>query len=233
MNAKSDPGVLVQLDHVAKSFPGPEPGSVVPVLSGINLTLHQGTATAILGPSGSGKSTLLQIIGALDLPTSGTVSFEGQPLAGRSETELAAFRNRKVGFVFQAHHLLPQCSAFENVLIPAIASGGPGADAKRVQRARELLHRVGLGHRLDHLPGQLSGGERQRVALVRALINEPRLLLADEPTGALDRQSSDTLATLLLELNREHALTLLVVTHSPALAARMQQTVTLEDGRLT
>lgn len=219
---------LLEFRDVFKAYPGPQP---VPVLLGASLSLARGESVAIVGPSGSGKSTILNLLGTLDLPDRGTITFDGRDLTKLDAKELAALRNRQIGFIFQSHHLLPQCSVLENVLLPTLA------DAKRTtsdteQRARTLLDRVGLGHRLDHLPGKLSGGERQRVAVVRALINRPALLLADEPTGALDRASATNLGQLLVDLNREEGVTLVVVTHSTELAGLMGRTVELRDGNL-
>src|SRR5687767_5644472 len=165
-----------------------------------------------MGPSGSGKSTLLHLLGTLDRPTHGTVRLDGADPFALPEPQLADFRNRSIGFIFQGHHLLPQCTVLENVLIPTLASSDRPLRASAPKRARELLDRVGLAHRLEHRPGQLSGGERQRVAVVRALINQPKLLLADEPTGSLDRASADNMAQLLAELNREQNVTLITVT---------------------
>ncbi len=219
---------LLEFRDVFKAYPGPEP---VPVLLGASLSLARGESVAIVGPSGSGKSTILNLLGTLDLPDRGTITFNGRDLTQLTAQELAALRNRQIGFIFQSHHLLPQCSVLENVLLPTLA--GPAqtpADAEH--RARQLLDRVGLSHRLDHLPGQLSGGERQRAAVVRALINRPALLLADEPTGALDRASATNLGQLLVELNREEGVTLVVVTHSAELAQRMGRIVELRDGKL-
>lgn len=223
---------LLQLEDVAKSYESAASGPPVRVLDGISLTVEEGRTAAIVGPSGSGKSTLLNLIGTLDVPTRGRILLRGQNLAELNEMQLAEVRNRRIGFIFQAHHLLPQCTVLENVLIPAIASKDEAQREKAPGRAQRLLERVGLGARIDHRPGQLSGGERQRVAVVRALINGPELLLADEPTGALDRASADALATLLLELNREEKVTLIIVTHAPDLAARMQQIFKLQDGKL-
>ncbi len=201
----------------------------VEVLKGVSLEVARGESLAIMGPSGSGKSTLLNLIGTLDRATSGEVVLAGQDLIKLDEVALAAVRNRQIGFVFQAHHLLPQCTVMENVLVPTLA-GNNAKDAP--QRAERLLKRVGLGERMTHRPGQLSGGERQRVAVVRALINQPQLLLADEPTGALDRVSAEQLAQLLLELNREEGVTLIVVTHAPDLARKMGRVLELKDGVL-
>ncbi len=202
------------------------------VLDGISLTIEQGESAAIAGPSGSGKSTLLNIIGTLDGPTRGRVFLRDQDLAQLNELQLAGVRNRQIGFIFQAHHLLPQCTVLENVLVPTLASDESAQRKSAPERARRLLDRVGLGGRIDHRPGQLSGGERQRVAVVRALINQPELLLADEPTGALDRAAAEELAGLLIELNREERVTLILVTHAPDLAARMKRVFQLQDGRL-
>ena len=200
------------------------------MLRGVSAEFTSGESVSITGPSGSGKSTLLNIIGTLDQPTSGSVTFDGRDLSALAEDEQAAIRNRGMGFIFQNHHLLPQCSVIENVLVPALAHGQPGADT--TARARALLARVGLADRLTHRPGQLSGGERQRVAGVRALINQPRLLLADEPTGALDRKNAQELGQLLLDLNAEENVTLIVVTHSGELADRMGRRLKLDDGQL-
>jgi ABC-type lipoprotein export system ATPase subunit len=219
---------LLELDHIQRAFDLPS-GETLDVLRDVNLQLLASESLAIVGPSGSGKSTLLNLAGALDLPTAGEVRFDGKPLAGLSDTELARFRNQEVGFVFQLHHLLPQCTALENVLIPTLVKGAP-PDAE--ERALQLLDRVGLVDRKDAFPAVLSGGERQRVAVVRALINRPRLLLADEPTGALDAESAAALGDLLVELNRETNTTLLVVTHSRELAARMGRSLTLRNGVL-
>jgi len=219
---------LLEFRDVFKAYPGPEP---VPVLLGASLSLGRCESVAIVGPSGSGKSTILNLLGTLDLPDRGTITFDGRDLTRLTAKELATLRNRQIGFIFQNHHLLPQCSVLENVLLPTLA------DAKQTsqeaeQRARQFLDRVGLGHRLDHLPGNLSGGERQRTAVARALINRPALLLADEPTGALDRASATNLGQLLVELNREEGVTLVVVTHSAEIAMRMGRTVELRDGLL-
>jgi ABC-type lipoprotein export system ATPase subunit len=199
------------------------------VLRGVDLRVRAGEALAIVGPSGCGKSTLLNIIGALDRPTSGQVVFEGRDVATAGDAQLAQLRGERIGFVFQAHHLLPQCTVLENVLVPTLV-GPQRPDA--ASRAHRLLERVGLAHRLTHRPGQLSGGERQRAAVVRALINQPALLLTDEPTGSLDRAGSEALGQLLMDLNREEGVTLVVVTHSPQLSGRMRRTYELRDGRL-
>lgn len=203
------------------------PRGPVPVLSGIDLTLAPGESAAIMGPSGSGKSTLLYILGALEPPTSGTVTLGGRNPFELSEKELAVFRNREVGFVFQDHYLLPQCSVLENVLIPTLVSGGG-----HEERARKLLQRVGLGDRLDHRPSALSGGEKQRAALARALIGGAKLLLCDEPTGNLDRESAAVVASLILELHRERQTIVVAVTHSPEFASRFPKCYDLLDHKL-
>lgn len=201
------------------------------VLKGIHLALRRGDALAVTGPSGSGKSSLLFVLGGLERPTQGSVRLRGHDVFAANETELAAWRQQSVGFVFQEHHLLPQCSVLENVLIPRLA--GPGTTAADVTRATMLLERVGLQHRLEHRPAQLSGGERQRVAVCRALINQPALLLADEPTGNLDRENADSIGSLLLELSRDVGSVLICVTHSADLAARFPRRAELRDGVLT
>jgi ABC-type lipoprotein export system ATPase subunit len=187
---------------------------------------------AVVGPSGSGKSTLLNIIGTLDQPNQGQVLLSGEDVSHLDEATLAAVRNRRIGFVFQAHHLLPHCTVLENVLVPTLPIKDAAERRAAEPRALKLLDRVGLAGRLAHRPGQLSGGERQRVAVVRALINEPMLLLADEPTGALDRSAAQHLGQLLVELNREQGVTLILVTHALELAARMEKMFELRDGRL-
>jgi len=223
-----DNAVVLRLDAVHKQYESAD-RDPVPVLQGITLTVNRGESIAIVGPSGSGKSTLLNILGSLDSPTNGSIQLDGQELAHLTEQDLASVRNKKIGFIFQSHHLLPQCSVLENVLVPTLAENGK-APAGAVQRAKQLLDRVGLGHRLTHRPAQLSGGECQRVAVVRALINQPSLILADEPTGALDHSNAESLADLLVELNRDEKVTLIVVTHSTDLAERMGTTHQLQDG---
>ena len=226
--AADDPFVL-SLEDVHKQYESTD-REPVPVLRGISLTVRRGESVAIIGPSGSGKSTLLNILGSLDSPTRGSIRLDGQELADLPEQELASVRNKKIGFIFQSHHLLPQCSVLENVLVPTLAENGK-APAEAVERAKQLLERVGLGHRLTHRPAQLSGGECQRVAVVRALINQPSLILADEPTGALDHSTAGALADLLVELNRDDQVTLIVVTHSAELAAKMGVIRQLLDGQ--
>ncbi len=216
------------LESLSKDYSGP--AGTISVLRNVTLSLQRGNAVAITGPSGSGKSTLLYIVGTLDQPTSGRFTLMGAEPAKLSAAEQAGFRNRHIGFIFQDHHLLPQCSVLENVLVPLVA--GSGVKPADEQRARKLLERVGLGHRVDHRPAQLSGGERQRVAVCRALINEPAVLLADEPTGSLDRQTAQTVGSLLLELSREQNVLLLCVTHSSELAGQFPLRMELRDGQL-
>jgi lipoprotein-releasing system ATP-binding protein len=222
--------MLVEISNLTKTYRAPDGGDAVDVLRGLGLQVAAGETVAILGPSGCGKSTLLNIIGALDHADSGTVRVAGQNLAQLDETALAKFRNETVGFIFQLHHLLPQCTILENVLVPTLAHLGQHGAPQ--ERARQLLEAVGLAHRMNHRPGQLSGGERQRAAVARALINQPKLLLADEPTGALDRVNAAKLADLLLDLNRMHGLPVIMVTHAVDLARRMGRVVELVDGKL-
>ena len=226
------PGLLLRLTHVTKRYDAPGKAGALMVLNDVSLDLTRGESLAIVGPSGSGKSTLLQIIGTLDQATSGSVSLNGQDLGGLDDLQLAAVRNRQIGFVFQSHYLLPQCTVLENVLVPTLATDDAAARKVASERAERLLKRVGLGERMSHRPGELSGGERQRVAVVRALINQPQLVLADEPTGSLDQTSARELGQLLLELNREEGVTLIVVTHARELAQRMSRILELKEGRL-
>ena len=221
--------MLLELAHVSKTYAAPGCGAVVEVLRDVSVQLAAGEPLAVIGPSGSGKSTLLNIMGALDRPTAGTARFDGCDLGNLPEKKLATIRNREIGFVFQLHHLLPQCTVLENVLIPTLTSRTTDADFARAER---LLTRVGLQHRLNHRPGQLSGGECQRVAVVRALINQPKLLLADEPTGSLDHAAATNLGQLLLELNKEEGVALVLVTHSLELAKRLPRILELGDGAL-
>lgn len=200
----------------------------IEILRDVSFTMKQGESLAILGPSGSGKSTLLHLIGTLDQPSSGTIAINGASPFSLSEPELAKFRNQVIGFVFQDHHLLPQYSVLENVLLPSLAFKSASQDTEK--RGRMLLERVGLGARLEHRPAELSGGERQRVAIARALINRPGLLLCDEPTGNLDRKTANAVASLLFELHQEEQNILIAVTHSLDLAGRFQQRFELREG---
>jgi lipoprotein-releasing system ATP-binding protein len=214
--------------NVNKTFPTRAEPLVV--LKDASLSLVGGQNAAILGPSGSGKSTLLFIIGTLDAPTSGSVQLDGVDPFSLSEPALAHFRNHKIGFVFQDHYLLPQLTVLENVLIPALAAGAPSPES--VNRAKQLLERVGLGQRMDHRPTELSGGERQRAGVARALLLKPALVLADEPTGNLDRKSAAAIGDLLVELQRDEQTMLIVVTHSTDLAARFERRYEIDDGSL-
>ena len=216
------------VDNVVKDYP--TPGEPLRVLCGVSFTLDRGDNLAILGPSGSGKSTLLSILGTLEPPTSGSVRLARQDPFALDEAALAAFRSRHIGFVFQDHHLLPQCTVLENVLMPFLADGA--ATATDQERATKLLARVGLAERLTHRPAELSGGERQRVAIARSLVREPTLLLADEPTGNLDRTTARSITELLLELQAERNAILIVVTHSAALADASKTRLELDAGRL-
>jgi ABC-type lipoprotein export system ATPase subunit len=198
----------------------------------LSLEVKERDCIAILGPSGSGKTTLLNLIGGLDYPDSGSVVFDGQDITGYTSQEMDRFRNSRIGYVFQFHHLLPQCTILENIMIPTLVAGREERKDLRAKRAEKLMNRVGIWEFRDKLPGKLSGGECQRAAVVRAMINSPALLLADEPTGALDRENVERMAELLLELNREDGLTLLVVTHSAELAGRMGKTLELKNGKL-
>lgn len=218
---------MLQVTQLNKDYPtrsGP-----LSVLRAIDLSIQRGEALAVMGPSGSGKSTLLHILGTLDRPTSGSVTLSGNDPFALPEKDLAAFRNRHIGFIFQDHHLLPQCSVLENVLIPTLVTENRDADEAW---ARQLLERVGLSQRLEHRPAELSGGERQRVAVARSLINHPVLLLADEPTGNLDRHTAHAVGELLLELHRQENTMLVVVTHSTELAGRFSRRMEMLDGSL-
>lgn len=226
------PAPLLKLVNVTRRYDSPANAGALTVLDQVSLEVALGESLAIVGPSGSGKSTLLQIIGTLDRPTSGSVALDGRDLNGLDDEQIAAVRNRQIGFVFQSHYLLPQCTVWENVLVPTLACSDVALRERAGERAERLLKRVGLGERKAHRPGELSGGERQRVAVVRALINQPQLLLADEPTGSLDHASAQQLGQLLLELNREEGVTLIVVTHARDLAQRMGRVLELRDGAL-
>lgn len=204
----------------------------VHILDDVSLEVGRGDSVAIMGPSGCGKSTLLYMLGALERPSSGTVTLDDQNPYKLNDADQSAFRNQHVGFVFQDHLLLPQLSALDNVLAPTLVSRDSSAPATRTARARSLLDAVGLSTRIDHRPGELSGGERQRVAIARALIQQPSLVLCDEPTGNLDRSSAEAVAELLVDLQRQHAIMLIVVTHSPALAARFARRYELSNRAL-
>jgi lipoprotein-releasing system ATP-binding protein len=218
----------LQVSHLCKDYPtrsGP-----LAVLRDISFELQPGEALAVMGPSGSGKSTLLHILGTLDRPTAGTVHLDGKDPFALAERDLADFRNRHIGFVFQDHYLLPQCSVLENVLIPTLAATDANSGAE--PWARQLLERVGLADRLEHRPAELSGGERQRVAIARALVRHPGVLLADEPTGNLDRRTARAVGQLLLDLHRQEQTVLVIVTHSPELAGLLPQQMEMADGTL-
>jgi lipoprotein-releasing system ATP-binding protein len=218
---------VLEVKLVSKEYPAPE--GPITVLSEVDLCVRAGDSVSIVGPSGSGKSTLLYIVGTLEPPTSGSVRLDGEDPFSLDDRRLAAFRNRRVGFVFQDHHLLPQCSVLENVLVPTLVAAGHD-DAER--RARSLIDQVGLGARIHHRPQELSGGEKQRVALARALVQEPALVLCDEPTGNLDQASAEAVTGLLLDLHQRHHTMLIVVTHNLGLADRMGARYDLRDGRL-
>jgi lipoprotein-releasing system ATP-binding protein len=203
----------------------------ITVLNGLNFDVPEGQASAVVGPSGSGKTTFLNVLGALLPATSGTVILGGSDLASMSEKQAAHFRNQKIGFIFQQHHLLPQLTVLENVLVPRLAGQWQESEEQTRLRATQLLERVGLNHRLDHRPGELSGGEKQRTAVARALINQPRVILADEPTGALDGETGAKVADLLLELQKEQGVTLVVVTHDLNLAERIGHVFDLNESQ--
>jgi len=217
--------IVVETRNLTKVFGD---GGAVRALDGVNLIVRQGELLSVMGPSGSGKSTLLHLIGALDRPTEGQILIRGQDLA--TVKNLDRFRNEEVGFVFQLHNLIPTLNAVENVEIPLYEQ--PLSEKKRRQRAAELLELVGMGDRMDHLPSQLSGGQRQKVAIARALVNDPAIVLADEPTGNLDSQSGQDVMALLQELNARQGATIIVVTHDPAVARTTKRIITLHDGRV-
>ena len=219
---------LLQATGLEKSYQSGE--ATISVLKSVDLVVVPGEMTAIVGASGSGKTTLLQILGTLDMPDAGQLLFQGQELTGKSEPELAVHRNRHIGFIFQFHHLLPEFTALENVMMPGLINGQ--CHAKTAAKAQELLEQVGLGKRLSHRSGELSGGEQQRVALARALVMEPRLLLADEPTGNLDSASGNRVFALLKELCASLGLSVVMVTHNMELAQAMDRCLTLRDGIL-
>ena len=223
---------FVEVIDLSKFYPAPEGEVPVEVFAKLNLNVEKGSSVAIVGPSGSGKSSLLNLIGALDKPTRGEVRVGGQILTEMNSKQSAQYRNQTVGFVFQSHHLLPSCTVLENVMVPALAGIGDLTGKDLQDRAKGLLEEVGLGHRTGHRPGEISGGERQRVAVARSLINEPSLLLADEPTGALDKSNSEKLVDLIVRLNESRTLTLILVTHSQETAHRMDTGFLLDEGEL-
>ncbi|MBN2444332.1 MAG: ABC transporter ATP-binding protein [Spirochaetales bacterium] len=225
--------MIIECSHIAKHYIAPDGNTKIPVLRDISLSVKKGESVAILGPSGSGKSTLLHILGLLDYPSSGSVSMAGRDVTHVPAKDRDQLRNLEIGFVFQLHYLLPQCTVLENILIPTIPKGNSLTAQAALDRGHELLRRVGLGSRLHHRPWQLSGGELQRVAFVRALINSPGLLLADEPTGALDHRTSETLIKVLLDLNKEEQVSLIIVTHAVDFARMMERVFVLEDGELS
>jgi len=218
---------LLKVENISKEYASPR--GTLRILSDISLSLSRGDALSIMGPSGSGKSTLLHILGALEPPTSGTVTLDGQDPFQLNARRLAAFRNKEIGFIFQDHCLLPQCSVLENVLTPTLVAEN---HSNQTERARRLIEQVGLQDRIDHRPAELSGGEKQRVALARALIMEPQLVLCDEPTGNLDQKSADAVASLFFELHERQQTILVLVTHNPELAARFPRRMQLKDQRL-
>lgn len=223
---------IVQIRNLSKIYPGNGLGSSAVVLTNLSLEVRQGSTLALVGPSGSGKSTLLNLISGLDAPTSGDVLVDGQKVHDLSPEQAASFRNQTIGFIFQSHHLLPALTALENVMVPALAGHVKISASESREHANELLKEVGLADRMNHLPSQLSGGERQRVAVARALINQPKLLLADEPTGALDRANAESLMELICRLNQDHQSSMLLVTHSTTQAEKMNAVWSMEDGKL-
>jgi lipoprotein-releasing system ATP-binding protein len=223
---------FIQIQNLTKEYSEGPDRNAVQVFSNLSLSIERGKSLAIVGPSGSGKSTLLNLIGAIDRPTRGYIFIDGKKISSFSEEESARFRNLRIGYIFQSHHLLPALTAVQNIMIPALAGHSNIKNQDLEDRANDLLKKVGLSHRANHLPGELSGGERQRVSVARALINQPQILLADEPTGALDQQNAKVLIDLLLLLNQDFETTLLVVTHSLELAKKMDLVWALKDGKL-
>ena len=221
---------MIDVSRVSKSYDSP--AGPVAVLRDLDLRVAAGETVAIVGPSGSGKTTLLNLLGALDRPSAGSITIDGQTTSALDEQAAARFRNRAIGFIFQLHYLLPQCSILENVLLPRLTGGWDEDPARTRARAERLLDQLGLRDRITHRPWQLSGGEQLRVAIARALINEPKIVLADEPTGSLDPTTGERIADLLLQTNAASGAALVVVTHNPALAARMGKTYRLDAGKL-
>jgi lipoprotein-releasing system ATP-binding protein len=223
--------MLLQLKNITKGYGEPGTHSYRPVLKELNLEVGKGEKTAIVGPSGSGKTTLLNLVGALDQPEKGIILFDGKDITGYTKTELANFRNRHLGFIFQLHHLMPQLTLMENILLPLLPQGKK-ISKENMEWAEHLIQKVGIWEQRKQKPSQLSGGECQRTAVVRALINKPQLLLADEPTGALDEENADALTELLVSLSEEKGVTLITVTHAASLADRMDKKYTLKNGML-
>jgi ABC-type lipoprotein export system ATPase subunit len=223
--------MLLHLQNISKGYGQPGTHSFREVLKDLNLELNQGEKVAIIGPSGSGKTTLLNLIGALDLPESGKVLFEGKDITGYSKTELADFRNKHLGFIFQLHYLMPQLTLWENVLLPLLPQGNKISKEQK-EWAEHLINKVGIGEQRNQKPTEMSGGECQRTAVVRALINKPKLILADEPTGALDEENATALSELLIQLSDEENVTLVTVTHSSELAGKMDKQYIIKSGKL-
>ena len=221
---------MIQIENLSKSYK--IPSGTVQILEGINLVMNRGTAVAVVGPSGSGKTTLLNLLGCLDSPDSGSIRIADREITELPPQEVARFRNRSLGFVLQQHHLLPQLNVLENVLVPRLAGGWEETPAETEERARVLLDKTGLSHRLSHMPWQLSGGEKLRCAVARALVNQPSLVLADEPTGLLDQVTAERVADMLMELNSDQGVTMIVVTHNISLARRIGRSYELLHGRL-
>lgn len=232
MNNQASGTTMLELTDITKGYGIPGTPGYVPVLNSLSLKLADGQLMAIVGPSGCGKSTLLNLMGALDKPTQGQIRFMGQELTTLGEATLARIRNQEIGFVFQMHHLLPQCTVLENVLVPTLAYPDAGKGEQNRQRAQELVEKMDLMDCMHRRPGELSGGQRQRAAVARALINRPRLLLADEPTGSLDHDTAVGVMNLLHSLNRTENVSLIVVTHARDLARQFEDVRTLRDGRL-
>lgn len=222
----------IELSNVCKSYFNKDAKLEQEVLKGISINIKQGEAIAIIGPSGSGKSTLLNLLGTLDQATSGSISYDGKELKDFKDQQLALFRNQKIGFVFQSHHLLPQLNVLENILLPSIAHGDKKSRKEAEERARKWLEEVGLSDKVAQFPSHLSGGECQRVAVIRALINQPNLILADEPTGSLDGESAEVVGDLLLRLTKEQNVALVLVTHSIAIAEKFGEVYELKGGVL-